>query len=706
MKHINIKTLAAVLLAMPLLYACSDNDDPEIPVEPPTEPKLEVFNDIHTFSFSSAGNTAQVLTFTSTRDWHIELEGDSTSADWATIFDRQGTAGDSTMVWIAAAENTGYDSRSLDFRLVSGDFVESFTIYQAQKDAVVITDPKAYQNLSSGEHVIPVEFASNIDDYEVELNAGSGTKQWITPTDPPADDAATRAMVDHTLWFKVAENTTFNMRSGSITIKSKSKSDVKDQMYVFQYGLAKPVINVINSEVFSALSPQAHAIPIDLSLENVATIDQLTIDIPSSDRDWIDFHTNDAETGFVLDVAENTGGERTSTIAVCAKADHTVKSEVKVTQSAADGVTVTISNKEALKATQSKKGGSITVKYRSLADAMGAKVVGPEGENLDWIRIVNDKVAGMILLTFDANDQLKSRRAVIEVFPAGNEAKADKVTVVQAAGTLITVRGSLQSTLDDLVDEEIFKSVNDISSLELKGELSNADWALLKTMLTSGKGYNLQNLDLTEVTNTKMAANQFNGCTQLRSIVFPKAMRDNGERVCQGCTSLVSAKFNEGVSYICNHFFNNCNKLSEVWIPSTVGYLYGSSFEKCAALTKIHLQCKPLQILDVARSPSQPRVNSMVFMNIANNAQPKASTLYVPSQYVEFYKSQQPAPQNVTNMHLADYLKGLTYDSKEWISGTPVFDWKPSTNALRNDYIWSNASTRVVAEDSWETEEK
>lgn len=708
MKHIldMMRTAACALLAVAMFAACGDDEETVEPAAPATDPMLEVLTDIHTFSFSSAGNTAQVLTFTTTRDWRIEIDGDAAEYDWLTLFDRQGEAGDSVMVWIAAAENTGYDSRSVDFKLISDDYVEGFTVFQAQKDAVVITDPKAYQNLSPEEHVIPVEFALNTGDYEIELSAGSGTSQWITPTEEPASAARnkTRAMESHTEWFRVAPNTGFDMRTGTITIKSAGSNEVKAVMNVFQYGLAKPVITVGNKQDFGNISPEACSMDIQVTAENVASIEQLTVDIPGTDREWLSFRLNDAGTGFVLDVAENTGGERTATIAVCAVADRKIKDEITVTQGAAAGVTVTISNKADLKATQDKMGGTITVKYNSQADAMESKVVGNDGEELGWIRIVNDKIAGMVLLTFDANDYLKSRTATIKVFPAGNEAKADKVTIVQAAGTTVVVKGSLQATLDALVADEVYSSVNNISSLELKGELANADWALLKNMCTAGKGYNLQNLNLAEVTNTAMAANQFNGCTQLRSIVFPKAMRDNGERVCQGCTELRSAKFNEGVEYICNHFFNNCDKLSEVWIPSTVGYLYGSSFEKCSGLTKIHLQCKPLQILDVARSPSQPTTNSSVFMNIPNNAQPKASTLYVPSAYVEFYKSQEPAPQNVANMHLADYLSGLTYDSKEWTTGIPPFDWKPGSSPLRNCFIWTNASTKVVAEDNWDGE--
>lgn len=703
MKYINIMRKAmACLLAASLFSACGDDEEPTAPVQPAADPMLEVLTDVHTFSFSSAGNTAQVLTFNTTREWRIEIDGDEESTQWVTVFDRQGEPGDSTMVWIAAAENTGYDSRSVDFRLISDEFTESFTIYQAQKDAVVITDPKAYQNLSAEEHVIPVEFALNTGDYEVELSAGSGTGQWITETTAPASAPGTRAMVSHTVWLKVAANEGFDMRVGTITIKSKDNNEVKEQMNVFQYGQAKPVIGVTNKQDFEALGSEAASIDIAMTTENVADIEQLTVDIPSTDRDWLGFHISDDGSCLVLDIDENTGGERTATVAVCVVADHSIKDEITVTQGAASGVTVTISNKADLKATQDKMGGTITVKYNSLADAMGSKVVGADGGELDWIRIVNDKIAGMILLTFDANDYLKSRTATIMVYPAGNEAKADKITIVQAAGTMVVVKGSLQATLDELVADGVFKSVNDISSLELKGELSGADWTLLKNMCTAGKGYNLSTINLTEVTNETMAANQFNGCTQLRSITFPRAMRDNGERVCQGCTALTSAKFNEGLKYVCNHFFNNCEKLSEVWIPSTVEYLYGSSFEKCSGLTKIHLQCKPLQILDVARSPSQPTSNSGVFLNVPNNAQPKASALYVPSAYVEFYKSQEPSPQNVTNMHLAEYLSKLTYDSKEWTTGIPAFDWKPGATALRTCYIWSNASTKVVAEDSWD----
>lgn len=272
----------------------------------------------------------------------------------------------------------------------------------------------------------------------------------------------------------------------------------------------------------------------------------------------------------------------------------------------------------------------------------------------------------------------------------------------QASPTKVEVSGSLQSALDALVANGTYNNISDITSLSLSGTLGKDDWSLIKKMCTSGNGYNLRDVDLTDVTNDSIDPNQFADCTLLRSIVFPKALRGNGERVCNNCSNLESAKFNEGVTYICNHFFNGCSKLSEVWIPSTVGYLYGSVFEKCTGLKKIHLQCKPLQILEVARSPLQPRNVSQVFMN--NPEQPKSSTLYVPTEYVSYYKSLLPSPENVTNSHLADYLSALDEKSDEWTSGTDAFDWKPGKASLRGDFVWANSSTVVEAEDSWDGE--
>ena len=170
-------------LVVSLLSACSDDETaPEVVT--PLEPKLEIVNEESTFSFSSAGNSAQVLTFNANQDWRIVLD-DSESADnsWVVLFEREGTAGEGNKVWVAAAENVDPDARRANFSLVSGGFKYDFVIYQAQKDAVVITDPKAYENLNAGEHIISVEFGINTGEYKTNFLYSGDAINWIIPTD-------------------------------------------------------------------------------------------------------------------------------------------------------------------------------------------------------------------------------------------------------------------------------------------------------------------------------------------------------------------------------------------------------------------------------------------------------------------------------------------------------------------------------------------
>lgn len=690
----------AIMGTMPMLVSCSSDDDEATPA-PVEDPKFEITSedllDPPTFSFAAEGQKAMHLDFNINQPWKIHIVNNQEGADysWLTLFDREGIGNGNTKVWIAADQNDTYEARRAEFTLSCGNIIKTFFVYQAQKDAILVTDPKAYMNLASDEQVLPIQFKTNVDAYKVEVS----DKSWMEQVDEPKADG-TRAMYDETIYVKVNANNKFDTRGGKITISDTESGQTKAEIQVIQYGLAKPTILVNNAAEFQNMTAAAHDVELNLSTTNVESVcDQLTVDIPATDSTWVRFVPNADSTGYVMKIAENTGGVRKTSVNVCAKSDHTTKFAMEISQDAAEGVLCTITNKDALKQTSlDKLGGALVVKYTTETDNWDCKVVDENGQEISWMKVINKKVPGQLILSYDANDNLWNRTATIKIFPAGNEAKADEVTVLQAKGTCVSIEGSLDATLQKLVQLGVFENVADITSLELKGELSSADWTLLKTMLTSGKGYNLNTINLEQVTNEKMAANQFNGCTQLKSIVFPAAMREMGERVCQGCTALNRAKFPEGVEYVANHTFNSCTVLQEVWIPSTMGYLYGSSFEKCTGLKKIHLQCLPLQVTQVARSTTQPKVGSEVFMNTSNRQ--KSCTLYVPNSYIPYYKN--PDPQHVANSHLADYLKNLTSDSDEWKNGTAAFDWKPGTAALKSQFGWTNAATKIVAEESWD----
>lgn len=707
MKTINKIILGMALLGtLPMMTAChDDNDTPVEPVAPVEDPHFEFVSELPdppTFIFETGGNKASTIAFNTNQNWRVDLVGgeDGTeNYDWLTLFDREGKGSDQTQrVWIAAGPNTSYDARRAEFTLTVGEgddaTVKTFWVYQYQKDAILATDPKAFLNLSNDEQELPLEFQYNIEEYDISVS----DKSWMTVSDKPT----TRAMVSATKYVTIAANNTFNVRTGTITIKDKNNSNTSVQVPVAQYGLAKPVIAVSNAADFSGLSSAAANIDLQLITENVVSVcNQLTVDIPATAKDWISFQANADSTGYILKVKENEAGARSAKVAVAAKADHSVKYEFTVKQSSADGVSVAISNKNAFENNFDKKGGTFSLKYQSEVENWDWAVEDVDGNPITWVQVANKKMPGQILFTFDANPTLKTRTAVLKVFPVGNEAKADKVSMVQAAGTQVVLNGSLQNTLNQLVADGIYKTVEDITSLELKGTLANADFALLQKML-KGNGYKLNTIDLSEVTNNQMSSNQFNGCTQLKSIVFPKALRKMGEKICANCTNLTSAKFPEGPTFIGNHMFQNCSNLGEVWIPSTVQYLYGMIFEKCTRMKKIHLQTLPLQFREVARSETQPLVASDgIFDEATRRLMGSQLTLYVPTDYEKYYRN--PVPQHVVNMHLAEYLSKLTADSDEWNKFVSPFEWKPGkAYSLKVDFSWGFSA--IVAEDAWAEE--
>lgn len=706
-------------VALTSFTACSDDDIAQPAPTFPDEAKFEVLNDIPVFSFSDAGNTAQKLYFNVNREWHVEMLGDSASYSWLTVFDRHGDPGDSVRVWIAAAQNTETDPRRAAFQIVSDKNTKYFKVYQAQKDAVIITDPEAYQNLSAEHHVIPVEFALNTGSYDVQISTNASDGKWIKQTQAPAN-TQTRAMESHTEWFDIAANDKFDMRTGQITFKSRTNGSATETMNIFQFGLAKPVIHVKNKAQFETLTSDKFDIDVTPEVENVSSVTgQLTVNIPATDREWITFDPKEDGTGFIVHIAENEAGERSSVINVCAQADFNVRDSIIVKQASAEGVSVTLTNKEQIKLNQSKNGGAITAKVNSLVDKWDAKIVDEEGKDVSWIRVAN-KVGNMVIVQFDKNEVLYKRAAVLKVFPAGNEAKADKVNITQSAGTTIYLKNGvgLQKTLENLIKEGYYESlgedvqtINDITHLDLGGKIagddniakngdSNGDWGLLKKMMTKGKGYSLVKLDLTNITNGKLPNQAFRDCNQLQSIVFPKGAEDIACNAVMSCTALRSAKIHEGTKFLRNEVFNGCTSLNEVWIPSTMTYMFGGAFQNCKSLRKIHIRCLPLQIWRVVNKEESPKAFGNHVFQGADNAQQKA-TYYMPANNIQYF-------QNVDMKHVVAYKGMKTFietepaSSSRWKNNTQIEEWVGGGD-IKSFFVWpaSNGTTKFEAEEEW-----
>lgn len=637
-----------MILVASLLASCSDDDNDVVIVEEP-DPLLEIISTENTFNFSSAGNTAKVLLFTTTRDWQIiRGEGDTS---WLTIFERSGEAGENIKVWIAASEHSGTEGREATFTLESAGISKTFTVYQAQKNAVIISDPDAYNNLSAEEQIIEVEFETNVGEYLVSFTFGEDVEPWIEQIED--ESPTTRAMISHKLFFKVSANEAYKMRAAGINIISK-ETEAKASINVIQLGIIKPEVSITNKKDFESIPYAKTTIPIQLET-NVENIEDLEVIITEEDKEWVSFAINKEENNYELTLNANLGSARSTSVTVRSVTDHDIKDVVTLNQNSAPGVLITIKNKTALSKELNKLGDNFAVEYEILIDNWDVAISYANPEEQDWVEETSRALKGRVMFKVYENKVMKPRSATIKLFSKDDETIKDEVTITQAAATCVEIPTgkTLKETLD------AYGLSENVASLELKGTLSKDDLALLKNM---GKS-SLKTLDLTAITNTTFPESTFSDCNALEMLILPNhgKLEIIPADFCRRAIALKEIKIPEGVDYIDHHAFAGCSNLLKIWLPSTLTYLYGYSFEQCPLISEIHLRSKPLQVFTVWRSPSQPTVLATVFNN---TNLPKRATLYVPSEYVELYKN--PDPRNVVSKNLQDELNELTEWPETW----------------------------------------
>ncbi len=114
--------------------------------------------------------------------------------------------------------------------------------------------------------------------------------------------------------------------------------------------------------------------------------------------------------------------------------------------------------------------------------------------------------------------------------------------------------------------------------------------------------------------------------TKLKSIQFPKTLKNIGASVFNGCSSLTSIEFPEGLVGIKNYAFIRCANLSTVIIPASLTEFGYGVFQECKGLRE--LKCLPEQ---------PPVINTNVFQGVDKSK----VRLYVPTASLAKYKGAQ-----------------------------------------------------------------
>jgi len=158
----------------------------------------------------SADGSSGSITFTANRDWTV-----SSSDSWITVSPSSGTASDGAVtVTVRCNANTTYEDRTATVTIRMEELSQTVTVRQPANLGIVL--PTQSYNLESDARTIEVEVTANVQ-YTVSTSA-----DWIK-------QAGTKGLTSTKYTFNVEENTTYDNREGTITIKPQNSS-VPDQV--------------------------------------------------------------------------------------------------------------------------------------------------------------------------------------------------------------------------------------------------------------------------------------------------------------------------------------------------------------------------------------------------------------------------------------------------------------------------------------------
>ena len=81
--------------------------------------------------------------------------------------------------------------------------------------------------------------------------------------------------------------------------------------------------------------------------------------------------------------------------------------------------------------------------------------------------------------------------------------------------------------------------------------------------------------------------NAFQGCTNLKTIVFPKHMGSIGAFAFANCKSLQEVTIPYGIASIPKNIFSGCNGLQSITLPESISQIKRDAFYQCESLNKI-----------------------------------------------------------------------------------------------------------------------
>lgn len=385
-KQFIMKYLSFFLVSA-LLWSCS-SDDSDKSVEPV---KIEITSSETEQPIATDGGTTTIQ-FTTNAPWTAQ-----TDQTWCKIAPASGGAGSFTLT-VTSEANTGYDERNASVTLKSGNQIQTVTIKQKQKDAILLTSSKVEMTADGGGFAI--EMQSNVEfEYEISENA----KTWISP-----QTKSNRSLSSSTLHFTAEENTELEKRQGSIIIRS---GELSETVTIYQDGVTPSIV----------LTQNEYTVPAEGETIQVELKSNVSYEIQMPDNTWVTEVKSRAMSSYThyFTIAKNEEYDTREATIIFKNTGNGLSESIKIVQMQKDAIVVA-QNEYSVP----QEGGTITIE-------VGTNVQFTTKTSVDWITQVQTRglVTEKLKFKIGENNDDKAREGNITI---ENGELKQTIKVVQA----------------------------------------------------------------------------------------------------------------------------------------------------------------------------------------------------------------------------------------------------------------------------------
>lgn len=489
-----------------------------------TTPEYDLSNEEHTLSVEIKANVLFQV---------------SPQVDWIKYVETRALTS-STIVLLIEANKT-YDDRigTVLVKQINGDLSGTITIIQKQTDGLFVT-PTNF-NLDNLEQTIELEIKNNVS-FDVIIPDNS--KDWISVQ----SNTATRALADNKVVLFIAQNTTFDNREASVTIK-QTNGALTETVKIKQ---AQTDAIFITTPEYN-LSQESHTLGVEVSAN-------VEYDV-HPEVDWIHY------------VKTRTLNTSIITLSVDANESFFVR-EGTVTLRQINGCLF----------------GVITVNQASAPDG--------------YIQFDDPIAKYACVEKFDTNGdgEISFSEAAAVTSLKGLFTDWNTVTKFDEIKYFTGVT-STDAVFNGLSKLESITIPDNIATLGTFQNCSALETVVLPAALTTLPTYCFDGCSALKEVNlpthiTSIPEGCFRKCHSLTSINLPTNLSEIGLYAFNGCTSLIGLVFPSNLISIGSYAFQDCSSIKSITLPSNLTNLGKSAFDQCSSLVSLILPDSLLNIPD------------------------------------------------------------------------------------------------------------